>query len=624
MSALGRLLAVAGALAATVAALAGAAPAQATPTALEPIAVRHLPVPDGITGMSEPDWLPDGRRLVVVFTSPDQEGDQLGVIRRDGGGLRCLTCGLDPTEITGPPPDDRPVGFGKPVAFSDGERVLMRLGIQPGQPGAETQNFVYAILECAPSLADCEQRELVPLLLPGGGIAQGVQNREGRVSPDGRWFAWTELSATGARMSIGRLVRGDDSYSLSGVRILNPDVPLDDDSRNWRAASPSFEFKNFSADGRHAFYSSMYDAENFDTWRVDLKTGERERLTRQIEWDEDVSDSPGDGSLSQYTSRGFGRMVALAQVPRPPFVDSMLFTWTGRFMLNLENRHCLLEPWLMPPGGERGRFFGQPVNPDLEGPWDSRTLGAWSPDGTRLAFWESRYGAVAGDDEPTRRVTIARLASRRPAQHPASRTPTPRWAPKRADFAGYQSHTGTFVVAGRESGTATVTLSGTIFSGAETVTYENYSDDGRTFLDGTESVDEPSILGSADWEADLKVSGRHHGVLKADIGFVTGGLASGTIESRLDGRRRSALPPPTCEPLRVPRLRVASANAGRKLKVTVRSRITGDPVLRPVAGAAVSLGGREAETDGRGVATVRRSPGTIRATAAGFRPAEAG
>ncbi|MCB0876968.1 MAG: hypothetical protein KDB46_12315 [Solirubrobacterales bacterium] len=601
--------------------LVAASAAAASTHPLEPIAIKHLPVADGYSAMSEPDWLPDGRRMVVVLRPAADGGDQIGVMRRNGSGLRCLTCGLDPTTITGPPPDDRPIGFGKPFAFSDGKRLLMRLGIQPGQPGAVTQNFVYAILECAPSVADCEQRDLVPLNLPGGGIAQGVQNREARLSPDGRWVAWTELSAAGPRMSVGRLQRNAGDYTLAGVRILNPDAPLNGDSENWRAVSPSFEFKNFSVDGRHAFYSSMYDAENFDTFEVDLRTGERERVTRQTEWDEDISDSPSGGTLSQYTSRGFGRMVALAQVPRPPFVDAMLFTWTGRFMLNQVNRKCLLEPWVMPATGPRRGFFGQPVNPDLDPGWDSRTLGSWSPDGTRLLFWEARSDAT-GEEDPVGRITIARFPARSPAEHTAAPTPAPKWAPRRDDYAGYHSNTGTFVVQGADSGTATVTIAGSFFAGTESVTYEDYSDDGRTFLDGTESVDEPSILGSLQWNADLRVSGAHRGVLKSDLEFVTGGLATGTILSRLDGRERTSLPPPRCRPLRVPRLRVSRAGRhGERMRIRVRSRITGDRRLRPVIGAAVTAGGHSATTNDHGVAKLPVAGGAIRAEAAGFRPA---
>jgi hypothetical protein len=167
-----------------------------------------------------------------------------------------------------------------------------------------------------------------------------------------------------------------------------------------------------------------------------------------------------------------------------------------------------------------------------------------------------------------------------------------------------------------------VTLAGSFFAGAESVTYENYSDDGRTFVDGTESVDEPSILGSLEWNADLRVSGAHRGVLRSDLEFVTGGLATGTILSRLDGRVRTSLPPPRCKPLRVPKLRVARAGRqGKRVRVRVRSRITGDRRLRPVTDATVTAGGNSATTNDHGIARLPATGGAIRARAAGFRPA---
>jgi hypothetical protein len=610
-----------------VAAATVAAPAVAAPPPYEPIAVHRVPVPAGLSGVSEPVWLPNGTHVVASILSPDAPRAELAVSTAAGRDVHCLTCDLDTTAVTGADAATAS-GFGKPIAFGDGRRVLARLGLRHGTAGSETQNFTYAVLTCAPSVVRCTTRTLLPVRMPGGGVAQGVQNREARLSPDGRWLAWTELGADGARMSMGRLARGAHAYTLADVRVLTPTPPLTT-SANWRAASPSFEIKNFTADGQSLLYSSMVDAENFDTFRLDLRTGARTRLTYGVEWEEDVSSSPDGGSLLQYSSRGFDRMAAFALVPRPPFADLVLFSWTGRFMLNLQNRRCLLEPWLLGRGGEQGTYFGQPVNPAPPAGWDTRTLGQWSPDGTRLLMWESRASEGWTAARPGARMLVADLPARRPARAPTRATPAPTWAPTRAAFRGFLAQTGTYEVPGARGGSATVTLTGTTFAGSWTVAYHHYSDDGTTFLDGTERVTEPSILQSVHWEAALRLSGAHTGAFDADVTIragdpTSGNAGSGTVRTTLDGRTVTGLPPATCTPLPVPRLRATATARGVRVRVTVRATVAEDPVARPVRGATVRLGGRTARTDAHGVATVAGRRGAhVQARAAGFRAAGA-
>ncbi len=414
--------------------LAAATTASAKAT-LEPIAVDHLQVPAGYSGESEPDWLPDGKHIVAAVSSPELATPQLAVTRLDGSHPRCVTCDLDSSVVPGAPAG---AAFGKPVALPDGKRLMVRLGLRPGGGGSATQNFTYGIVECTPTLVNCEERTLSPIIMPGGGIDQGTQNREGRMSPDGRWFGWTEFTQNGTAMSIGRLTKNGDEYDLEDVKVLNPSGPLGTDSAAWRAQAPYFELKNFTADGKSVLYSSMYDADNFDTWRVDLRTGERTRITKGIDWEEDVSTSPDDGAYLQFSSRGFDRMPIFALMPRPPFIDFALFSWVGRYELNAVNRKCLLEPWLMNSRGERGTYFGQPVDPRPGTGWDNRTLGQWSPDGTKLLMWQARGDDDGTPERPGARMVIADLPARKAKRKNAGNaTPTPKWAPDRSSYTGF-------------------------------------------------------------------------------------------------------------------------------------------------------------------------------------------
>ena len=607
-------------------ATAGTASAKTAP--FEPIAVHHLPVPAGYSGESEPDWLPDGKHLVVVAASPDLSAPQLAVTGIDGSRPKCISCGLDTGVVPGAPDG---AAFGKPLPFPDGKRIMVRLGLRPGGGGSATQNFTYGVLTCSPSLVNCKTRTLAPIIMPGGGIDQGTQNREGRLSPDGRWFGWTEFTLQGTAMSIGLLKKNGGQYDLENVRILNPYGSLGTDSAAWRAQAPYFELKNFTSDGKSVLYSATYDADNFDTWRVDLRTGKRTRITRGIDWEEDVSTSPDGGSYLQFSSRGFDRMPIFALMPRPNFIDFALFSWVGRYELNEVNRKCLLEPWLMDSGGERGTYFGQPVDPKPGNGWDNRTLGQWSPDGTRLLVWQARGNDDGTPEQPGARLVIADLPARKALKKKLNdHTPVPGWAPARGEHTGYLANTGTFTVNGAKSGTAIVSMTGSAFAGSWSVTYDDYSDDGKSFLNGTESTSQTSILSGIQWTASLTLTGQHSGYLNANLTIAkgengSGGQVSGTVSQRLDKREVSSFPPATCQPLAKPRLRVKvrKANQGRA-RVLVTGKVTADPVWRPVRHATVRIGSKRIFTNGKGIALLKGRPGQrVLAKAAGFTGAKA-
>lgn len=613
-----------------------AAAAAAAPAPLEPVALERLPLPAGVTGMSHPDWTPDGRHVVAGFTSVDHPGAQLGLVADDGSGFRCLSCGL--AQVQGL---DRPLNLlsdlvlDKPYAFGDGRRVLARIvgeredraGGTPNPLSGPTQDFNFVVLECAPSLLDCRERELLALELPGGGLTRATQNREARISPDGKLLAWTEVLFDGTRMSLGRLVRAGDHYELADVRVLNPPFTLaPPDPSGFALGGPLYEFKNFAPDGRTATYATFAEAENYDVWELDLATGARRRLTTDIEWNEGTTRSPDGGSFVNFTSRGRDRMAPFALLPRPPFIDFAVYVLTGRFALNNVNRKCLLSPWLLDAGGERGGYFGQPIDTDVRPPFAAHGNGPFNADGTRIVFWEFNDAAAGTPQDPDARLVVARLPARRP--RPVGRapvTPYPSWAVPRTDWQGYVARQGTFTVAGPRGGTATISLAGAVSSMAWSVAYDAYSEDGRSALTGTERVTAPISTAYGTWVADLRRTGAEPGTLSADVTVRTGGQGSGEVATEFGGKRLEGLPKPTCAPVPTPRLRVRveRSSGGGRLVVRVTARVVNDPVARPVRGARVTVGRTVAHTDARGLATMRRprvAPGRLRvvATAPGF------
>lgn len=596
---------------------------------LEAIELVEVPLPADVLGVSEPSFARDGVHLVAAFVRRQDGGrapGELGLIDPATGEIDCLTCGVP---IPGIAEAERP-NIGKPQVVSDGTRVLFRSG---ERPDSENENplalfsgdagmFRYYFLECAPSVVQCDEAEIVPINLPSEGLGSLTQNREARISPDHDWLAWTEVRTDGTRMTMGRLRREADGYALDDLLVINPSYDLrGGDSDEWRKAMPLYEFKNFAAGGRIAYYASFQDAQNYDVWRLDLATGERRRVTTDVEWNEGTVTSPDGTSFVNGSSRGRARMAPFAQLSRPPYVDFGVYVLTGRYSLGGDNRRCLLEPWLLDATGQSGEYFGQPINPENEPGWGSHGPGSWSLDGTRYAFWERNY---AGGD-PESRAVVAHLPARTPSPATAPPlTPRPSWATPRDEWNGAIDDIGTFVIRGKHSGRAVLTLANVNpNTTSASVTYLNYSDDGQSYLNGYETSVNPFALLAGTWKADLRLSGAHRGFLKADVSSQQKNL-QGTLVSEYDGVRYDRIPDATCEPdsLPAPQLdlkREADDRGFLVLRVTARP--TGDDTDRPVRGVTVSSAAGTATTDASGLVRLPRRPEamTVTAEAGGFR-----
>ncbi|MBG0816497.1 hypothetical protein [Planomonospora sp. ID82291] len=173
-------------------------------------------------------------------------------------------------------------------------------------------------------------------------------------------------------------------------------------------------------------------------------------------------------------------------------------------------------------------------------------------------------------------------------------------------------------------------FTGTFLAGRWEVRYDRYSDDGRTFLTGTESLTTPGPTLLGIWRADLQATGRHSGRLRGELTVTRPAKVTGTVTSDVDGVRSSGLPtqadcPGTKQPpLILGPIRIGDPANGRiPLTVEVTARVPEDPTLRPVTGATVTVGGAQATTDDQGVARLVLPAGErlrLTAAAGGFRP----
>lgn len=156
----------------------------------------------------------------------------------------------------------------KPIAFTDGRRVAIRVGNQNPVTAAD-----HAVLECTPHVARCDEAELVPLVPPTATDPAVVQDqRELRLAPDGEHVGLSQVRKNTAGEAtlvaiVARLRRTAATYELDDARVVS--------SRG--------ELKSFTPDGRRAlvavFTPGPYDTANPDVVSIDLATGDRQRVT---------------------------------------------------------------------------------------------------------------------------------------------------------------------------------------------------------------------------------------------------------------------------------------------------------------------------------------------------------
>ena len=262
-----------------------------------------------------------------------------------------------------------------------------------------------------------------------------------------------------------------------------------------------FELKSF-ADGGRAILAVGEPQENPDVLKIELATGRVTQLTGNLAWDEDGGISP-DGSLYALDSARLRPGVqALGWIPQlRPFAAYPL---AGAFAVNgadWAGFQCDLSPWLLGArGDDGGRLVGQP----LETYSGNLTAGdqligqqMWNPSSTAVLLQETTRQRPPANANPQvaqlgltpHRLGIAWLP-RQPAPKPLSvaSSQVGAWAPAPQDYHATIGSGAHGVLRGSDGGTATISFTGNLSQGSWSVTYAHFTEDGRTFLDGTETI----------------------------------------------------------------------------------------------------------------------------------------
>jgi hypothetical protein len=314
-----------------------------------------------------------------------------------------------------------------------------------------------------------------------------------------------------------------------------------------------------------------------------------------------------------------------------PFISALV----ANYVSSHAGFQCDLTPWLLDSSGDHsGTALGQPLAPYKGGHSyvANNLIGApmWNPRGNEVLLQERIYGPSQGTGslQPVlgsvpSRLLIAKLGLPPAKPLPVVSSDVGRWAPSPGAAGTGFDHPATVTVSGKAAGTATITYTGNILSSADSLTYNHFSDDGKSFADGSETINNPQILTTpVSLAANITISGAHSGFFNASMtaGEGQGQVPTGTIESEFDGMYRSGLPAVGACPKSMPHpvrvivhstVRRGATTATVGIRVTARIFGAGMNELRtdtrPIRGATILLAGRRVRTgsNGRAALTVR-------------------
>lgn len=523
----------------------------------EPVLLETIPLPVEILEISGSDYLSDDETIIAqIFTTfggADPTDRHVATFKEDGTEFDCITCGATAMR-------------GRNVRVLDAQRAITRRDI----------------LECSPSLLDCQSYVLVPIvypIVPGATINQPLALWE---SPDGKHVGWTHftLAPVASVNLLGELIRCTDAtegvlsgcdpandgdrYEMEDIELIGGDVRTINGPSNdlqVTVTASSGEFKGFYDGGRSMVYFVPFEDGNWDLIKVDVATGEIKRLTQHVSTDEVSIESPDGEWFVVSSTRPIERMVAFAELRRPPLGSIATAAGIQALRLELVDRPCCNNHdrfWhniMIDRHGDRGfnnngtGYIGQDLSnaPENFNEWAPEQGMSWKSDSTAFIWIEQRRHALGGG----RRLQRATFTSRAPTTPLTPLTPEATWA-QTFDQPGGPQYPPTYEASGRVNGQVSgfATLSYTNAEGATlpsngfvTVEYSNYSDDGRVFLNGAEEM-VADLFGpnGTSWDADLKGHGCRQQSLKtsnmelhAPFGLMTVPVFKGLAQSVNEG-----------------------------------------------------------------------------------------
>lgn len=513
------------------------------PPAPEPFTVETIPLPATVVRAFAPIYTPDGSKLVLAVKY-DDGATHAATMNEDGSDFACHTCGLIDTLPKG---NQNGIGF-----LADNNSLYLR-------------NHV---LECSPSILDCQNPELVPVDAITTPFPQLFETTN-VISPDGIHIGvtkiTTEMLAMGVMGALHRVSDGlGDRYEVINQKVIAGDRVFRDPDENGNLTwllNGSGEVKRFMDRGASFTAIGIGGGGNFDVMKTDLSTGKVSRFTKHFSMDESVYESPdGEWAIVQ-TLRTSDRMDVFGLVPRPTFVSLGVAQGIGHY----RNQQVGVDGSDLERGSDRRRFYGLTlldkygdrarsaedgyvgqdltVAPDNLTEYNQHGSVGWHPGSTGIVFWEQRNPALVEEGEIQGRLRKLTFTSRTPTVPVAPFTPDAHWAQPLDENLVAPELAMEGSVLGAASGHAEISFAenpdetgGMALNGFIDVTYVDYSDDGLHVLNGTETV-AYSLVNGANWNADVTVSGCSEGSFSAQNVLVfPREMGSGIIRAELGAR----------------------------------------------------------------------------------------
>jgi hypothetical protein len=373
-------------------------------------------------------------------------------------------------------------------------------------------------------------------------------------------------------------------------------------------------------------------------------------LTAHPDWDEDIAISPDGRTMSLWSNRTVHWWDWLGGLmPYRSFIDAPMVAAEAGMLINTPNNQACSGPmWLLPADGDRGgTLAGQPIvdytDPDVHVADHVAGWPMWNRQGTMLALNTNIEGEGLFSGKTPPFLLVAQLPARKPTTpEPVVGSDVGSWAPAPADWHPAFGFNGDVTLHGPGGGTVAVHYGGLpgTFNGGFSETYKNYSEDGKTFLNGTKTIDVNGYGVSDVHEvAHLRMTGAHTGSQDVDLA-IKGGDPSGVPTYKgsatvtYDGTTLSG-PPDVLQQKgscperlpKLPRLKATAKSAGHgRYAITVTASIAGvgqnetGVDTQPVKHALIETGGADAYTDDHGIAVIRahgdpHRPTTIKVTA---------
>ena len=504
----------------------------------EPFEVTTIPIPKEVSEVSLVNYLPDNEHLIMDVTMKGKSESDLAVMKEDGSDFKCLTCNLN-----------QPIGDEMPVPLPDGKRVYTPRGI----------------LECSPSIINCKEAKILPLVYPQIPGAKFLARIATNMSQDGIHVAYTLITTRPTSLVlVSELTRVSDSkgerYELTNTKVIAGDKTVETESSYFRPYySGNGEVKSFTDMGRYLSTITTFEANNYDICKIDLKTGEVSRFTRHFSYDEGVYPSPDGKWIIFQTQRHHNRMDAFGLIPRPLIAGTTLAAGVAEYrnqwvMPNREGkdgkgRHRRFYGLTMTDQyGDRNRlpeagYTGQNLTTAKDNLTEYNHYGnfTWHNSSTKGVFWEQKDHWKLKEGEQLGRLRLIKFISRKPTKPLPIFTPNLDWASKLEDLQPLVTKIPKAgKLQGKVSGYAEISIdSSEVNEPMFKIEYFDFTDDGEYILNGFEkrNLESPRDVFSRNsrWFADIKVSGKHSGYLKVnDVRFYANKIGSGTIKAVLD------------------------------------------------------------------------------------------